>query len=172
MNNPTPEQITQRLNEIYKPISYCREMDYFKMKPINASLNVGSSVSWLCIDPEKIPSSFQYGTNGSCLWTMLANILDSYDPVWRSRVGGKYMVYHPKIWTLYQQAAASHFKVTNQTHFEQNYPIFMGNFISVNHRQILELIYEWHDKTETKKANKPKSFKQSFIDIFLGRKLK
>ena len=36
----TPEQITQRLNEIYKPISYCREMDYFRMKPINASLTL------------------------------------------------------------------------------------------------------------------------------------
>ena len=168
----TPEQITQRLNEIYKPISYCREMDYFKLKPINASLNVGSSISWLCIDPEKIPSSFHYGTNGSCLWTMLALILDSYDPCWRTRVNGRYMVYHPKIWTLYQQAAATYFKVTNQTHFETNYPIFMGNFISENHRQILELIYEWHDKTETKKAKKAKSFKQSFIDIFLGRKLK
>ncbi len=170
MNKPTAEQVTQRLNEIYKPISYCREMDYFKMKSINAPLNVGSSVSWLCIEPEKIHTSFYYGTNGSCLWTMLALILDSYNPSWRTRIGGQYMVYNPRIWTLYQQSAATYFKVTNQTHFEKNYPIFMGEFIVEHHEQILQLLYQHHEKkVAVDKPEKGNRFQLFFSKLFKSK---
>ena len=153
MAKPSAEQVTRCLNAIYDPFTYRREIDYFRFRDNNQNLNVGGGVPWLTLEAVKLTHGFHSSNNGSCLWTMLANTLTDFYPNWREHIGGSYMVYSPKIWNMYQEAAVEYFKITNHVHFENNYAIFMGKFISENHVQILECIYAYPN---AKEITKPK----------------
>ena len=112
MAKPSAEQVTRCLNAIYDPITYRREIDYFRFRDNNQNLNVGGGVPWLTLEAVKLTHGFHSSNNGSCLWTMLANTLTDFYPNWREHIGGSYMVYSPKIWNMYQEAAVEYFKIT------------------------------------------------------------
>ena len=167
MTKLTATQVTQRLNVIYDPITYRREMDHFHFSKVNQNLNVGSCVPWLTLETVKLNRMYWQSNNGSCLWSMLANTLTDFYPNWREHIGGSYMVYSPKIWNMYQEAAVEYFKITNHVHFENNYAIFMGKFISENHVQILECIYAYPN---AKEITKPKvNWFTRILNKILGR---
>ena len=117
MAKPSAEQVTRCLNAIYDSITYRREIDYFRFRDNNQNLNVGSGVPWLTLEAVKLTHRLHMSNNGSCLWSMLANTLTDFYPNWREHIGGSYMVYSPKIWNMYQEAAVEYFKITNHVHF-------------------------------------------------------
>ncbi len=159
---PTPDEITKHIQRIHDPVYFGRILDYFRTQRIDQSLVPGGGVGWYILQPtqQKIYNS---GNNYCGFWAIMSNTLPDFAPDFHARIGGKYMVYDSRVWSLFERELITYFTPTNKAHFTENFPIFMGEFLVKHHEQILQILYQRHEKDVAEAEPEKVNWFQSFF---------